>query len=361
MNDLAVAKWWENEGGSVRCRLCPHLCLVPEGRSGLCLVRKNIGGRLYSLFYGAVSVSTVDPIEKKPLFHFMPGSKLYSVGSFGCNLRCIYCQNYPLVEGGFDSAPHRRLSPESLVDEAVSKGVDGIAWTFNEPVVWSEFVIDASRLARKRGLFCVLNTNGYVSDAAREPLLESVDAVRVDVKGFSDASYLTLCGGRLSPVLGTCIAAAKHGIHLELAYPVIKAKNDSPAEIGGFCSWVLECLGPETPVHFIMVHPFHRLQLGSTASLEDLMLIRRHANERGLKYVYIGGTPAGEAQNTLCPNCGKTVIQRSGDEISERIYFRGQQVSRFCPVRSRVVLMTKGKSCPYCGEAIAIRTSPAER
>jgi len=339
----------------VRCLLCPRRCLIRDGKVGFCLVRKNVGGSLFSTNYGIVSVSTVDNIEKKPIFHFLPGSRLYSVGSFGCNLRCLYCQNYPLVEGEFDAAPCRRLSPEELVSEAMSRGVDGIAWTFNEPVVWSEYVIETSRLAHDEGLYCVLNTNGYIAGRARGELLEVADAIKVDIKGFSSQFYREVCGGSLEPVLGTCKAAFDKGIHLELAYPVIRGMNDSPDEIGRFCEWVRLELDPETPVHFIMVRRYHRLRDHPEIGLESLEKIRLFGIQRGLNNVYIGGTMEALEQNTCCPDCGELLVSRKGGANAEKVYFKDQQVSRFCPSHSDVRVFLRGRSCPRCGRAVAIR------
>ncbi|XRH75088.1 MAG: AmmeMemoRadiSam system radical SAM enzyme [Candidatus Methanosuratincola verstraetei] len=356
MDPISLAKWWEGEGDAVRCLLCPRTCLIEEGKLGFCLVRKNIGGSLFSTNYGIVSVSTIDNIEKKPIFHFLPGSKLYSVGSFGCNLRCLYCQNYPLVEGGFEAAPYRRLRPEDLVSEAISRGADGIAWTFNEPIVWSEYVIETSRLARKEGLYCMLNTNGYINDSPRDELLEVMDAIKVDIKGFSNRFYSEVCRGSLDPVLGTCKAASEKGIHLEVAYPVVRGRNDSPGEIDRFCKWVRFNLGPETPVHFIMVHSYHRFAGHPETSLEDLQKIRLLGIQSGLNHVYVGGTTKGPAQNTYCPVCGELLISRSGDSDAEKVYFMDQQVSRFCPSHSAVRVMLCGRSCPRCGRIVNIKT-----
>ncbi|MEM2125300.1 MAG: AmmeMemoRadiSam system radical SAM enzyme [Candidatus Methanosuratincola sp.] len=355
MEALSLAKWWEREGGAVRCLLCPHRCLIKDGRLGFCLVRKNVGGSLFSTNYGIVSVSTIDNIEKKPIFHFLPGSKLYSVGSFGCNLRCLYCQNYPLVEGGFDTAPYRRLPPGDLVSEAISKGADGIAWTFNEPIVWSEYVIETSRLAHDEGLYCMLNTNGYIMDRARDELLEVADTIKVDIKGFSNKFYREVCGGSLEPVLGTCEAALERGIHIEIAYPVIHGMNDRLDEIGRFCEWVRLKLGQDTPVHFIMVHKFHRLTSHAEISFEVLEKIRLFGIQCGLNYVYVGGTTKSLAQNTNCPNCGELLVSRTGDANAEKVYYKDQQVSRFCPSHSDVRIMINGRSCPRCGRTIPIR------
>ncbi|MBC7120050.1 MAG: AmmeMemoRadiSam system radical SAM enzyme [Candidatus Methanosuratus sp.] len=359
MKGPVPAKWWRQEGGAVRCLLCPRGCLIEEGMVGFCLVRKNVESRLLSTNYGAISVSTVDNIEKKPIFHFLPGSKVYSVGSFGCNLRCIYCQNYPLIEGEFVDAPRRVLSPQELVSEAISRGADGIAWTFNEPVVWSEYVVDTSRLARHEGLYCMLNTNGYIADLARGELLGAVDAIKVDVKGFTDQFYEKVCGGALAPVLETCKAASWNGVHVEISYPVIRGMNDSQDEIGHFCEWVRLNLGPDTPLHFIMVHGFHRLSGHPETGLEDLEKIRLLGIRCGLNFVYLGGVPR-QAQNTYCPDCGELLISRRGDE-GERVYFRDQQVSRFCPSHSDVKIMLSGRSCPRCGRETAIKIHPCQK
>jgi pyruvate formate lyase activating enzyme len=348
------ARWWHTGNVAPTCWLCPRRCQITEGHAGFCNARANFSGEIRSLTYGRVCVTAVDPIEKKPVFHFRPGSMLFSVGTFGCNLDCDFCQNEVLARSLSTDVPSKYMSPEELVQTAIEKKVDGIGWTFNDPVVWSEYIIDVSRLANARGLFTLLNTNGYIEKEAREDLLENVDAVKVDIKGFDEHTYRELCRARLAPVLETCSRAKERGIHLELAYPVIPGRTDDLGMMAKFADWVVGELGRETPVHLFRFQPAHRLTGLVSPDLESLRARKEILTEAGLCYVYLGGV-IGEDQDTHCPACGKVVISRRAEEANEKVFVRKEQVSRFCPTFAKVKVFTIDGCCPYCGESLPIR------
>ncbi|MGD0817121.1 MAG: AmmeMemoRadiSam system radical SAM enzyme [Methanomassiliicoccales archaeon] len=347
------ARWWRQEGDALMCLLCPRRCLIPEGMTGFCNTRANLSGKLITLTYGRVCATAVDPVEKKPIFHFHPGAMLYSVGTFGCNLDCGFCQNAVLARSNIDEAPSDYVPPDELVRTALDKKVDGIGWTFNDPVVWSEYIIDVSMIAHDRGLFSLLNTNGYIEPQAREDLLENIDAVKVDIKGFDERTYREMCQGELTAVLETCISVKEKGIHLELAYPVIPGKTSDFKMLAKFGDWVIDELDRDIPIHLFRFQPAYRLSHLQSLEISQLKECRKLLLEAGLRFVYLGGV-MGEDQDTYCPACGKVVILRKAEEAREKIFVRKEQVSRFCPTFSKVNNLTIRGCCPHCGESLPI-------
>jgi pyruvate formate lyase activating enzyme len=348
------ARWWRPGNAAPTCLLCPRRCEILEGKVGFCNSRANLSGEIRSLTYGRVCVTSVDPVEKKPVFHFRPGAMLFSVGTFGCNLDCDFCQNEVLARSHATDVPSKYMAPEDLVRMAVEKKVDGIGWTFNDPVVWSEYIIDVSRLAKAQGLFTLLNTNGYIERAAREDLLENVDAVKVDIKGFDESTYQELCHAHLGPVLETCICLKQKGIHMELAYPVIPGRTDDPGMTARFAGWVVEELGRDTPVHLFRFQPAYRLHGLMAPDLGSLRMQKMVLTDAGLRYVYLGGV-VGEDQDTHCPACGKVVVSRKAEESNEKVFVKKEQVSRFCPTFAKVEVLALDGCCPHCGESLPIR------
>jgi pyruvate formate lyase activating enzyme len=313
-----------------------------------------MNGQLYTLNYGKICLAAVDQIEKKPIFHYHPGSYLYSIGTFGCNLDCAGCQNFQLAKGSIQDIPYEIKSPGAVVAEALSKEVDGIAWTFNEPIIWSEYVIDTSIIAKNNGLFSMLNTNGFIKEEARDELLQCIDVMKIDIKGFSDDTYRTFCNGRLNPVLETCIAAKDAGIHVELAYLLVPRINDSNEEVHSLTNWMSKKMGAEVPLHFFRFSPIYKLSNLNQESMERMVSAKKIAQDSGLKYVYFGGTVSPDDQATYCPSCGELLISRIGEEASEKLFVKKTQVSRFCPTYSGInVKMNNGK-CPKCGNQIKV-------
>ncbi len=348
------ARWWHSEGVAVHCTLCPRGCRIPNGHTGFCNARANVSGQLISLTYGRVCATAVDPIEKKPIFHYRPGARLYSVGTFGCNLDCDFCQNAVMARAHYDEIPSVFVTPEELVGTAGEKKADGIGWTFNDPVVWSEYIIDVSGLAHACGMFNLLNTNGYIEPRARDELLADIDVVKVDIKGFEERTYKELSGAQLAPVLETCIAVVERGIHLELAYPVIPGITDNSTMLARFGNWVLEELGRDVPVHLFRFQPAYRLSHVEGPELSRMKEIQERLTDQGVRFVYLGGV-TGEDQDTRCPRCGSVVISRRAEESGERIFVKREQVSRFCPTYACVRNSLTDGCCPKCGEPLPIR------
>lgn len=307
---MQEARWYVKQDDSkVWCRLCPQNCHLKPGQLGVCRARKNEGGALYSLNYGQISSFGIDPIEKKPLYHFYPGSQILSVGTFGCNFHCGFCQNWQIAQGDPST---REVSPEELVANAVlarerSNSI-GIAFTYSEPLVWYEYVYDTARLAKEQGLKNVLVTNGSIQ---KEPLLELlplIDAMNIDVKGFTEDYYQETCRGRLAPVKQT-VELAHSRCHVEVTTLLVPTLNDSDGEIASLVDW-LAGLNPEIPIHFSRYFPQYKLDLPPTP-LETLCRAREIARHK-LKYVYIGNAPELGADNTTCPVCGALLIERTG-------------------------------------------------
>ncbi|MGB4537758.1 MAG: AmmeMemoRadiSam system radical SAM enzyme [Bacilli bacterium] len=323
------ALYWEaREEGKVRCRLCPHNCLIAPGKKGLCGARENEDGELVASSYGRVASIALDPIEKKPLYHFRPGTAILSVGTSGCNMRCLFCQNYGLSQ---KRVPAEYLSPEKLFE--LIQNVDdniGIAFTYNEPLIWYEYIYDAARLIKEKDASQViaLISNGYISPEPLEELLPYIDAMNIDLKAFKDETYRRLCGASLEPVLETIRRAAGR-IHVEVTTLVITDENDSPAEIGAIASF-LASIEKNIPLHLSRYFPAYKLTRPAT-SAQTLVSLRDEAR-RYLPYVYLGNVP-GVDQSTYCPECGRKVIERG--------YYRAR-------------VLTGKPECPACAAPLPL-------
>ena len=309
--------WQEIDKETVKCSLCAHECGIKSGNKGICGVRKNVNGKLKTLIYGSVSSMAVDPIEKKPLFHFYPGSQAFSLGTVGCNFKCLNCQNYSISTANRDSIYTKDVMPERAIELAKSNGCQGIAWTYNEPTIWHEYTFDSARLARSSGLYTVYVTNGYISRDALIEISPYLDAMNVDVKSFNENFYKKVCKAKLGPVIKTCELAKELKIHLEVTYLVIPGYNDDLKEIKRFCKWVVEKLGEETAVHFSRFHPDYQMMEAQMTPYETLIQIFKCARETGILFPYIGNVAHGEYENTVCPSCGKTCIERYGFTVSK--------------------------------------------
>jgi pyruvate formate lyase activating enzyme len=299
-------------GKDVRCRLCPKDCLIKDGKKGFCRARVNRDGRLYSRIYGECSSIAMDPIEKKPLYHFFPATYILSLGTVGCNFGCCFCQNYHISH---HDAPTKSLTPQEAVDAAERDGAIGIAYTYNEPIIWYEYVLDTARLAREKGLKNVLVTNGFINEAPLRELLAYIDALNIDVKAFRDSFYRHYCKGMKDPVLRTAEVAKGMGCHVEVTNLIIPTLNDDEGEIRDLVEWVSLSLGERTPLHFSRYFPHYKLDLPPTP-LSTLLRAREIARSR-LKHVYIGNVVDVEVNSTFCVECGKVVIERSGYAIRQ--------------------------------------------
>ncbi len=326
-------------GNVTQCLVCQWRCRINPGHRGVCQMYENRGGVLYNLNYGRVSSVAADPVEKKPLFHFYPGTEVLSLGSLGCNFHCRHCQNWnissPEQATTLDNC--REIPPPEAVRLATANDCRGIAWTYNEPAVWLEYTLDCARLAREAGLYTVYVTNGFATAAALDALGPHLDAWRVDIKGFSDRLYRELAGVTgWRGILDTAVRAHdKWGMHLEVVTNVIPGWNDSDEELRDIAVWIKEYLGGLTPWHVTRFHPDYRLADVPPTPVDTLERAMTLGREAGLKFVYPGNVPGHDGENTVCYNCGETVVRRQGYRTS--------------------VTGLKGSGCRNCGAELNFR------
>ncbi len=306
------ARFWEAKNGRVQCHLCPHNCVIANGKRGICGVRENRDGSLISLIYAACSSVTPDPIEKKPLYHFHPGTQALSLGTVGCNLRCRHCQNFTISQANPDEHRMMELTPEQSVETARRHRCQGIAYTYNEPSTWWEYTHDSAKLAKEAGLYTAYVTNGYTSSEAIRHIAPYLDAANVDVKSMNDDFYRDVCKARLQPVLDACTIYRDEGVHLELTYLVIPGHNDGTEDIKTFSSYVRDELGADVPVHFSAFYPTHKMTDVPRTTKQQLLKAYDIAAEAGLRYVYLGNVPHGDYENTYCSSCNELLIERHG-------------------------------------------------
>ncbi|WP_022669545.1 AmmeMemoRadiSam system radical SAM enzyme [Hippea alviniae] len=325
------------EDKKVQCNLCAFRCKINEDKVGVCDVRKNIDGTLYSLVYGKTVAKAVDPIEKKPLYHFLPGTLSYSIATVGCNFRCLYCQNwqismYPKIYEGKivgDDYP-----PEKVVEDALRTGCKSIAYTYTEPTVFFEYAIDTARIAKDKGLKNIFVTNGYMTKEAIDMMDGLIDAANVDLKSFSDAFYLQICGGaRVKHVLDSIEYMKSKGIWVEVTTLIIPNANDDPAELMQIAEHI-KSIDPAIPWHVSRFHPAYQFDNVEPTPISVVKNVRQIGLSMGLKYVYVGNIGADEGEHTYCPNCGALLIARYGFEV--------------------VSNSIKDGKCPKCGEKIDI-------
>jgi pyruvate formate lyase activating enzyme len=300
----------------VRCLLCPRRCEVGEAERGFCGVRENRAGEYYTLVHGRAGSVNIDPIEKKPFFHFTPGKWIFSFGTAGCNLACKNCQNWQLSQSSPEQVHSADLPPAKLVKLTRSNGLSLIAATYNEPVVFAEYVLDTAREGNRQGVRTLIVTAGYIE---REPLIElckEVPAIKVDLKSMRDRFYSEICAGALKPVLDAITLIKSRGVWLEIVYLVIPTLNDSEREIRDLARWVKTNVGRDVPLHFSRFFPTYRLKNLPPTPYETLDRCHKIARAEGLHYVYVGNVPDHPAQNTICPRCEKTVIGRRGYDIT---------------------------------------------
>ena len=310
---------WTTEGDRIHCGLCPHSCRIAEGARGWCGVRQNVGGRLEALTYGMVSSLAVDPIEKKPVFHFQPGTRVLSLGSVGCSMRCGHCQNWQISRPSpdDDSVDLRYLAPETLVEIAEREECPGIAFTYNEPVIWAEYVLDCSRLAKERGLYTVMVTNGYITPEGLDLLGEVIDVWRVDVKAFSAEPFRKLCKVTHPELVREMAVRAKTrwNMHVEVVTNVVPTINDSEEELTSIAAWIASDLGPETPWHVTRFIPYLEFSDLEPTPLATLRRARDIGRAAGLRFVYLGNVTEPGGEDTICPGCGEVAVRRNGFSV----------------------------------------------
>jgi pyruvate formate lyase activating enzyme len=326
-----AAKYWHSFGDAVQCELCPRGCILTEGKTGICRSRRNKNGSLVTLGYGYPCAVHVDPVEKKPLYHFLPGSLAYSVAVAGCNLRCKNCQNYTISQVSPLETAVPYVSPQALVDEAKKSGAQVMAYTYSEPSVWIEYMADVAKLGHAAGLKNVMVTSGYINPAPLADLAGCIDAMHIDLKGFDETIYRNLNAGNLKPVLDAILTARKNKIWVEIVNLVVPQWTDNPDTIKKMCAWIRENVGADTPLHFSRFFPLYQLAQLYPTPEETLTKARRIALEEKLQYVYVGNVPDIDS-NTYCPKCKNLLVERNGYRIK--------------------ILGMKGNACKKCGEKI---------
>ncbi len=302
---------------TVACSLCPRTCILGEGETGFCRARKNVRGTLVSLGYGQPCAIHVDPIEKKPFFNVLPRTLSFSIASAGCNLRCRFCQNWQISQISPLESRNHRASPERIVSLAKSNNCRSIAYTYTEPTNFYEYMFDTARLAKAQGLLNVGHSNGYINPEPLKALATHMHAVNIDLKGFSETFYATLCEARLAPVLETIKTLKRSGVWVEITNLVIPGHNDDPAMIARMCEWIRRDVGSDVPIHFSRFFPLYRMTTVPPTPVATLEKARDIAIKAGLTYAYIGNVPGHPGEHTYCPGCGKVVVRRSGYNILE--------------------------------------------
>jgi pyruvate formate lyase activating enzyme len=319
----------------VKCNLCNHRCVIKNGSRGICGVRENQGGVLKTLVYGKLIASNIDPIEKKPLFHFFPGSLSYSIATVGCNFKCLFCQNanisqMPSDHDGMIMGDY--FTPEDIVDAAEKGNCKSIAYTYTEPTVYFEFAYDTAKIAHEKGIQNVFVTNGYMTSEALEMISPCLDAANVDLKAFNASFYKDVVKARLEPVKETLKLMKSLGIFVEVTTLLIPGLNDDKKELEKLALFLVQSLGPETPWHVSAFYPTYRLTDRPPTSVESLVMAREIGIKAGLNYVYIGNVPSEDGENTFCYKCGNILIKRSGFYVEKNLI--------------------KNSRCPHCGALI---------
>jgi pyruvate formate lyase activating enzyme len=319
-------------GGKIQCELCPTKCRVSKGERGLCRVRENRDGKYYSLVYGNPCAVHMDPIEKKPFFHVLPGTASFSIATVGCNFQCKFCQNWEISQASPEEVYNIDFPPESVVEKAKEMKARSIAYTYVEPTIFYEYMWDTGQLAKKAGLLNVCHSNGFINPDPLRNLCKVLDAANIDLKGFTESFYSELCDGELAPVLKTLKILKQEKVHVEITNLVIPTKNDEMSVVKEMCLWIKKELGTDIPIHFSRFYPLYKLRSLPPTPVSTLEKARAVALSSGLQYVYIGNIPGHEGENTFCPRCKKLLIQRTGYMVGE--------------------VHLKGGKCGYCGKPI---------
>jgi len=310
--EVAAEKRHSHEQKLVKCLLCAQSCLIGDGERGRCRARINVGGELRSLVYGRPITIHVDPIEKKPFYHFLPGSAAFSMATSGCPLHCKFCQNWEISQARPEDYRSPAVAPEQIVHAATARNAPVIAFTYNEPTVFTEYLTDIARVARQQGRRSVLVSCGFMNEAPLAEMCEVLDAIKIDLKGFSKDFYRKVCDAELEPVLRSIKQVARSGTHLELVNLVVPTLNDSEKMLTELAKWVVGEIGPDVPVHFTRFHPDYQLLNLPPTPKATLERARAIAMDQGIRYAFVGNWPGHPGNHTYCPKCGKAVIERNG-------------------------------------------------
>lgn len=325
------------DNGNVQCNVCNHRCKIAENKLGFCLTRKNLNEKLYSCNYASISSQAIDPIEKKPLYHFLPGSLAYSIGGFGCNMRCLNCQNYIISQNSNEYNEAIKILPETAVKNAINANCMSISWTYNEPTMYLEYTLETAKLSHKVGLKNIYVTNGYMSEKALELLFPKIDAFNIDLKSMNNQFYKDICQATLDPILDNLKLIYKHKNHLEITNLLINDFNDSEKLIRELVEFIATELGKEVPIHFSRFFPYYKMEDVPPTEIAKLTRAKEIATESGLQYVYLGNVPAD--QNSYCPNCNELLIERNGYNIVDRNKIDDNNYNN-------------GNKCVKCGEKL---------
>ena len=311
-------RYWRLEAdGRIRCELCPRYCRLRDGQRGLCFVRARAGEQLYLSTYGRSTGLCIDPIEKKPLNHFLPGSPVLSLGTAGCNLACKFCQNWDTTRSREVDRRQTHASPEDVAEAALASGCRGVAFTYNDPIIFLEYAVDTARACRERGIRTLAVTNGYVTQAPREEFFRHMDAANIDLKAFTEQFYRKICGGHLEPVLETIrYLKAKTEVWFEITNLLIPGLNDDDREIDAMTRWLCDTVGPDVPLHFTAFHPDWKMLDVPPTPAKTLTRCREHARANGLHYVYTGNVRDARGASTYCRGCGEVLVRRDGYRLS---------------------------------------------
>jgi len=316
----------------IRCELCPKECTLGPWQRGDCRVRISDGEKLVTLVYGKPCAMHVDPVEKKPMFHFLPGTGAFSVATAGCNMHCKFCQNWDISQSNAEDTENADVSPENTVELALKYKCSSIAYTYSEPIVFYEYTYDTATLAKSRGVKNIMVTAGFVNEKPLRELCRVIDGANVDLKGFTEDFYRDICSGRLDTVLRTLEVMVEEGVMVEITNLVVPTLNDRPEDIRDMCKWIVRTLGPDIPMHFSRFHPAYQLKGLYPTPFPTLQQAAMIALQEGLKYVYVGNVPGSVWEDTNCAGCGEVLIRRRGYQVLE-------------------LNVTKGQ-CKFCGESI---------
>ncbi len=335
LTKLTEARYYEKlPNRKIKCVLCPRECVIDDQETGYCGVRENHGGTYYTLVYGRPCSAHVDPVEKKPLFHFLPGTLAFSIATVGCNVLCKFCQNWQISQARPDQVESYDMPPQAIAKYARDSQSRSIAYTYTEPVIFTEYMHDCAYQGHQYNIKSVMISNGYIQAQPMKDLCAVLDAVKIDLKAFTEKFYQEMVAGHLQPVLDTLVLLKQMGMWTEIVYLMIPTLNDDPNELKQMCKWIAKELGPEVPIHFTRFHPQYRLKNLPPTPIQTLETARKIALDTGLYFCYIGNVPGHEGENTYCPGCKKIVVQRMGFQIIKNA-------------------INKNGKCQFCGHKIA--------
>jgi pyruvate formate lyase activating enzyme len=319
-----VAMYQQETARGIMCMICPNECVLSEGELSKCNNRKVYNSKLYTLAYGNPCSVNVDPVEKKPLYHFLPGSRAYSIATAGCNLVCLNCQNWTISQTSPDKTRNFDLMPDKVVEECINSNCSSIAYTYSEPTTFYEYVYETALLAKEAGIKNIIKSNGYINGEPLKKLCSVIDGANIDLKAFNETTYLKLSGGKLQPVLNSLSLYKEMGIWLEITNLIIPGWTDNMDEIRNMCSWLSNNGFRDTPLHFSRFFPLHKLEQLPPTPVETLYNAAHIAKNEGIKYVYIGNVPGNNMSNTICPSCNSKVMERAGYRIASNAISQGK-------------------------------------